>query len=188
MMMMKTIALVAFAALAAAAPQRNQRNRFINQFDEFGNQIYDEFGNLIQQRVQFVTDSRINRDFIPIIAETRSEPENGNYAFSFQADNGILRSESGTPGANGATNQEGEWTVTHPNGETHTMRFQADEFGARFDGSALPVGPEMPAHALEQLRRAEEERAAGITHDGQWDPIRYGGGQVNLRDDFRFIN
>merc|ERR1711915_285194 len=132
--MMKTIAVLALtAAIASAAPQRNQRNRFINQFDEFGNQIYDEFGNLIQQRgitTTFVNDNnrgfvRDNfdnrRDFIPIIAETRSEPENGNYAFSFQSDNGILRSESGTPGSNGATNQEGEWTVTHPNGQTYTM-------------------------------------------------------------------
>merc|ERR1712168_24451 len=106
---MKTIALLALVAAAAAAPQNR---RFLNQFDEFGNQIYDEFGNPIQRTVQTF---RAVRPFIPIIAESRSEPEGGNYAFSFQADD-ILRSESGIAGANGDTNQQGSWTVTYPIG------------------------------------------------------------------------
>merc|ERR1719385_698887 len=107
---MKTIALLAFVAAASAAPQNR---RFLNQFDEFGNPI---------QRVQ--TFREVVRPFIPIIAESRSEPEGGNYAFSFQTDNGILRSEEGTPGFNGATNQRGSWTVTHPNGDTYEVRFE----------------------------------------------------------------
>jgi len=38
----------------------------------------------------------------------------------------------------------------------------------------LPIGPEIPQHALEQILFAEEERKNGIIHDGQWDPATYG--------------
>merc|ERR1712002_100673 len=140
---MKSVILLALVAMSAAAPQRLHRSR-----DEFGNSI----------------------EYIPIIAETRSEPEGGSYAFTFESADGTIRSESGAPGANGATEQEGEWTLTFPDGQAGTIRFIADAGGARFESpSLLPIAPEMPEHALEQIRLAEEERARGVVHDGQWD-------------------
>jgi len=123
---------------------------------------------------QFGND-QFERDFIRIISDTRSAPVDGNYRFDFETDNGIVRSESGSPIANGATAQEGSWRVTYPDGSTGEFRFVADEFGAQVESDRLPIGPEIPAHALEQIARSEQERRDGITHDGFWDPIRYGG-------------
>lgn len=54
------------------------------------------------------------------------------------------------------------------------MNYIADEFGFRVESPNLPTPPPPPAHALEQIAHAERERAAGIVHDGQYDPIRYG--------------
>merc|ERR1711962_409581 len=114
---MKSVILLALVAMSAAAPQRINRSR-----DEFGNSI----------------------EYIPIIAETRSEPDGGSYAFTFESADG-------------------------------TIRFIADAGGARFESpSLLPIAPEMPEHALEQIRFAEEERARGVVHDGQWDASLWG--------------
>jgi len=144
---MKSVILFALVAMSAAAPQRLHSSR-----DEFGNSI----------------------EYIPIVAETRSEPEAGAYAFTYESADGTLRSESGSPGSNGATEQEGEWTITFPDGQVGTVRFFADAGGARFESPLLPIAPEMPQHALEQIRFAEEERARGIVHDGQWDESQWG--------------
>ena len=65
------------------------------------------------------------------------------------------------------------FSFTMPDGNVVEFRFVADEFGYRVESPLLPVGPEMPAHALEQIRHAEEERAQGISHGGEWDPERY---------------
>jgi len=151
---MKSVMFLALVAMAAARPQ-------VPTFREGSFRSQDEFGNSIE--------------YIPIIAETRSEPEGGSYAFTFESADGTLRSESGSPGANGATNQEGSWTITFPDGQTGTVSFVANELGSQFESpSLLPVGPEIPEHALEQIRFAEEERAQGIIHDGQWDESLWG--------------
>jgi len=144
---MKSAILLALVAMSAAAPQSLHRSR-----DEHGNSI----------------------EYIPIIAETRSEPEGGSYAFTFESADGTIRSESGSPGANGATEQEGEWTITFPDGQVGTVQFFADASGARFDSPLIPIAPEIPQHALEQIRFAEEERARGVVHDGQWDESLWG--------------
>ena len=72
---------IIFLAIAAMASARPQS--------------FDEFGQV--------------REFIPIIAESRSEPVDGSYAFDFESANGIVRSETGSPGINGGTFQQGSW-------------------------------------------------------------------------------
>ena len=44
---------------------------------------------------------------------------------------------------------------TAPNGEVVTVTYVADEFGYRAEGTGVP---QWPAHALEQVRRAQEAR------------------------------
>ena len=50
--------------------------------------------------------------------------------------------------------------ITYPDGSTGRFDFRADENGFYVESPRLPVGPEIPAHALEQIRKGEEERAA----------------------------
>ncbi|KAG7176955.1 Cuticle protein [Homarus americanus] len=53
----------------------------------------------------------------------------------------------------------------YPDGTQEDLRFTADEFGYQPQSALLPTPHPLPAHALEQLRIAEEQRAAGITFD-----------------------
>ncbi|KAF2360211.1 Insect cuticle protein [Trinorchestia longiramus] len=119
-----------------------------------------------------------NFRIVPILRDDRNGPVNGVYDFNFETGDGIRRNEQGAPtGPNGAVVQQGGWTMTFPDGTTGQFSFIADEFGYRVESPLLPTPPPMPAHALEQIQRAERERAQGIVHDGQYDPSRYGGGQ-----------
>jgi len=122
---------------------------------------------------QFGND-QFERDFIRIISDTRSAPVDGNYRFDFETDNGIVRSESGSNGLNGGSAQQGSWRVVYPDGSAGEFSFVADDQGARFESPLLPIGPEIPQHALEQIAFAEEERRQGIFHDGSWDEATYG--------------
>ena len=49
-------------------------------------------------------------------------------------------------------------SVIYPDGSTGEFSFVADDQGARFESPLLPIGPEIPQHALEQILFAEEER------------------------------
>ncbi|KAG7176956.1 Cuticle protein [Homarus americanus] len=53
----------------------------------------------------------------------------------------------------------------YPDGTQEDLRFTADEFGYQPQSALLPTPHPLPAHALEQLRIAEEQRATGITFD-----------------------
>lgn len=117
---------------------------------------------------------------VPILRDDRNGPVDGVYDFNFETGDGVSRNEQGAPtGPNGAVVQQGGWTFTFPDGSQGQFNFIADEFGYRVESPLLPTPPPMPAHALEQIARSERERAAGIFHDGQYDPSRYGGGQAS---------
>jgi len=151
---MLKVLLVALVAATSAAPavQRPPQGVYRSR-DEHGNSI----------------------EYIPIVAETRSEPEDGVYSFTYESADGTLRSESGSPGLNGGTRMEGTWTLVFPDGQRGTISYVAGQDGAIFESpSLLPLAPEMPAHAVEQVKFAAEERAAGIIHDGQWDASKWG--------------
>ena len=57
---------------------------------------------------------------------------------------------------------------TFPDGTPGQFSFVADESGYRVESPLLPTPPPLPAHAIEQIAKAERERAAGIVHDGQY--------------------
>ena len=57
------------------------------------------------------------------------------------------------------------FSYTAPSGELVEVRYTADENGFRAESPYIPTPHPMPAHALEQIRIAEEQRARGITWD-----------------------
>jgi len=150
---MLKVLLFTLVAASSAAPVPESLPEVYRSRDEHGNSI----------------------EYIPIVAETRSEPEDGVYSFTYESADGTLRSESGSPGVNGGTIMEGSWTLVFPDGQRGTISYVAGHNGAVFESpSLLPLAPEMPAHAVEQVKFAAEERAAGIIHDGQWDASKWG--------------
>lgn len=54
---------------------------------------------------------------------------------------------------------------TFPDGTPGQVTYIADENGYRAQSDLIPVAPE---HALAQVDKAEQERAAGVLHDGQY--------------------
>ncbi|MPC15104.1 Cuticle protein AM1199 [Portunus trituberculatus] len=50
-----------------------------------------------------------------------------------------------------------------PEGILEEVRFIADELGVRAESPLLPTPPPAPAHAVEQMRLAEEQRALEFT-------------------------
>ncbi|KAG7158126.1 Cuticle protein [Homarus americanus] len=52
-----------------------------------------------------------------------------------------------------------------PDGTVAEVRYVADENGYVADSPLIPTPPPLPAHAIEQIRIAEEQRAQGIVWD-----------------------
>ncbi|XP_042241695.1 cuticle protein AM1159-like [Homarus americanus] len=105
------------------------------------------------------------RPVVEIIKDERSDSGDGNFNYAFEADNGISMSVSGTPGAEGQSNMQGVYSFILPDGTIAEIRFIANENGFQPESPLLPTPHPLPAHAIEQIRFAEEQRAAGITFE-----------------------
>ncbi|XP_053631853.1 cuticle protein AM1199-like [Cherax quadricarinatus] len=132
---MQSVVLACLAAVAAAAPQ-------------FGSQL----------------DRKDYRP-IAIIKDNRQDYGDGNFNYDFETENGIVVSAVGTPGSKGQSNIQGSYSFTLPDGTFAEVRYVADELGYRAESPLIPTPHPLPAHALEQIRIAEEQRRQGITWD-----------------------
>ncbi|XP_037774736.1 cuticle protein AMP4-like [Penaeus monodon] len=98
---------------------------------------------------------------VAILLDERVSPENGAYSFQFQAENGIVQSETGTPGSQGQTNVQGVFSFPLEDGSIAEVRYQADENGFQAQSPLLPVAPEfphpIPQFVLDQIAFAEEQ-------------------------------
>ncbi|KAF2360214.1 Insect cuticle protein [Trinorchestia longiramus] len=113
---------------------------------------------------------------VEILRDDRNGPIDGVYDFAFETADGVSRNEQGAPtGPNGAVVQQGAWSFTFPDGTPGQFNFIADEGGYRVESPLLPTPPPLPQHAIEQIEKAERERAQGIVHDGQYDASQFGG-------------
>ncbi|XP_050711926.1 cuticle protein AM1159-like [Eriocheir sinensis] len=107
--------------------------------------------------------------FIPILVDERDGPHaDGTYSFNFETGNGITRHEQGYPqGPEGAVVSQGGWSFTFPDGTPAVFSFVADENGYRVESPLLPTPPPLPAHAIAQIEFARQQRAQGVSYDGQ---------------------
>ena len=103
-----------------------------------------------------------NTRFIPIVSYNRNGPLNGVYDFDYESADGTRRQEQGAPnGPKGAVTSQGGWSFTFPDGSPGKFSFVADEGGYRVESPLLPTPPPMPAHALQQIAFARQQRAGG---------------------------
>ncbi|XP_042887679.1 cuticle protein AM1159-like [Penaeus japonicus] len=98
---------------------------------------------------------------VAILLDERVPPENGAYSFQFQAENGIVQSETGAPGSQGQSNVQGVFSFPLEDGSVAEVRYQADENGFQAQSPLLPVAPEfphpIPQFVLDQIAFAEEQ-------------------------------
>ncbi|KAK8377816.1 hypothetical protein O3P69_014043 [Scylla paramamosain] len=107
----------------------------------------------------------IDRPVVLVLRDDRQDNGDGNFNFAFEADNGIVEERSGTPGVVGQANMQGSFRFPLPDGSFAEVRYVADEGGFRPESPLLPTPHPLPAHAIEQIRIAEEQRARGITFE-----------------------
>ncbi|XP_068223239.1 uncharacterized protein [Palaemon carinicauda] len=102
---------------------------------------------------------------VAILRDERVDQGDGNFNYAFEADNGISMQVSGTPGSEGQVNMEGVYILPLADGGFAEIRFIANENGFQPSGDILPTPHPLPAHAIEQIRFAEEQRALGVTFE-----------------------
>ncbi|XP_053632043.1 cuticle protein AMP2 [Cherax quadricarinatus] len=135
---MKFVVLACLAAVAAAAPQ--------------------QFSRPIDQ-------GRPEYKHIEILRDEREDRGDGNFRYEFETENGIHVNAVGTPGSQGQSNIEGFFRFPLDDGTIGEVQYVADELGYRPQSNLIPTGPPLPAHAIEQIRLAEELRRQGV----EWD-------------------
>ncbi|CAL4233332.1 unnamed protein product, partial [Meganyctiphanes norvegica] len=118
---------------------------------------------------QFNT-SPIIREPIAILSQV-SAMDGPSFRHSYESQDGTAVEAVGSAGINGGSNIEGSYRFTAPSGELIEVRYIANENGALYSSpilpqQVLPIHP-VPEHALEQIRFAEQQRAAGVQWDNQ---------------------
>ncbi|XP_071552002.1 cuticle protein AM1199-like [Panulirus ornatus] len=98
-----------------------------------------------------------------VLRDDRVDEGNGNFQYEFETENGIQQSAVGRPGSAGQSNIQGSYRFTLPDGTLAEVRFIADENGFRAESPLIPTPHPLPAHAIEQVRFAESERARAGT-------------------------
>lgn len=108
---------------------------------------------------------------VPILVDHRNMPdENGNFDFRYETGDGIYHQAQGNPVGDKSYYVQGSYSYTSPEGQLVEVRYTADENGYRAEGDHLPTPPPIPAHALAQIRAAEQafsrQRGSGNTGFG----------------------
>ncbi|XP_063587663.1 cuticle protein AMP1A-like [Penaeus indicus] len=107
--------------------------------------------------------ARDDSDEVAILRDDRVIEDDGRYNFDMETANGIVMSESGSPGEDGAINSAGSFSYTAPDGTDIHLKYIADENGFQPQGDHLPVAPEfphpIPDFVLRQIEFAKEEDA-----------------------------
>ncbi|XP_066941709.1 cuticle protein AM1159-like [Macrobrachium rosenbergii] len=104
---------------------------------------------------------------VNIIRQESTDNGDGNFRYSFAADNGIETEVVGTPGAEGQSNMQGYYVIALDNGAFARVEFVANEAGFQPRSDILPTDHPLPEHVHELLRIADEQRAQGIRFDEQ---------------------
>ncbi|XP_071551780.1 cuticle protein AM1199-like [Panulirus ornatus] len=129
---MKLVILACLAAVAVAAPQ---------QYHNYDGPDYRH---------------------IAILRDEREDRGDGNFRYEFETENGIHVNAVGTPGSKGQSNIQGFYRFPLDDGSIAEVVYVADEGGYRAESPLIPTPHPLPAHAIEQIRIAEEQRRQGI--------------------------
>ncbi|XP_068206658.1 cuticle protein AMP1A-like isoform X2 [Palaemon carinicauda] len=102
---------------------------------------------------------------VAILRDDRTHDEFGRFSVDFEAENGIVFSQSGSPdGPEGAVVKAGQYSYTAPDGTLVEVKYVADENGFQPQSDLLPVAPEfphpIPQFVLDQIAFAAAEDAA----------------------------
>ncbi|XP_037780439.1 cuticle protein AMP1A-like [Penaeus monodon] len=118
---------------------------------------------------------------VAILRDERVIEDDGRYNFDMEAANGIVVSESGSPGLEGAIVSAGSYSYTAPDGTPVVVKYVADENGFQPQSDLLPVAPAfphpIPQFVLDQIAFAAEEdaaRARGELRGANQPSSRYG--------------
>ncbi|XP_050720519.1 cuticle protein AM1199-like isoform X2 [Eriocheir sinensis] len=144
---MKLVLLLCLAAAASAAPQ----------FGFFQNTRFPT-----RPRTA-ITPRPLTYRPIAILRDERENYGDGNFRYDFETENGIRMNAVGTPGSRGQSNIQGSYSYPLPEGGFAEVRYVADENGFRAESPLIPTPHPLPAHAIEQIRFAEEQRRRGFT-------------------------
>ncbi|XP_027208926.2 cuticle protein AMP1A-like [Penaeus vannamei] len=102
-------------------------------------------------------------EVVAILRDDRVIEDDGRYNFDMETANGIVMSESGSHGLEGAIVSAGSYSYTAPDGTPVVVKYVADENGFQPQSDLLPVAPEfphpIPDFVLEQIAFAAEEDA-----------------------------
>ncbi|XP_076056244.1 cuticle protein AM1274-like isoform X2 [Oratosquilla oratoria] len=139
-------------------------------------------------RQQFVSEPRFRQTpFVEILRAESAGPEpDGSYAFRFEDSAGSRREEVAQATGPNTFAVEGSYSYTNEDGSVVEVRYRADENGYQPESPYLPVAPPMPAHALEQIRIAEEQKRQGIVFDERGFVVgqQRGQGSFNQQQNF----
>ncbi|KAK3858353.1 hypothetical protein Pcinc_035455 [Petrolisthes cinctipes] len=112
---------------------------------------------------QFVSEFTQPQDRpLAIVKDERQNTGDGNFNYDFETENGIVVNVVGNLGPQGQ-NMQGGFRFPLPDGTLAEVRYVANENGFQPESSLLPTPHPLPAHAVEQIRVAEEQRRLGIT-------------------------
>ncbi|XP_042242600.1 cuticle protein AM1199-like [Homarus americanus] len=98
---------------------------------------------------------------IGIVSDTREDHGDGRFRYHFITEHGINAHATGTPGSRGQSNIQGGFSFPFPEGGTGEVNYEADELGYRPQSPLIPTPHPLPAHAIEQIRFAEDQRRRG---------------------------
>ncbi|XP_066943602.1 cuticle protein AMP1A-like [Macrobrachium rosenbergii] len=110
---------------------------------------------------------------LPLVAtlrDARTQDEFGSFSVDFEADNGIVFSQSGSPsGPEDSVVKSGVYSYTAPDGTFVEVKYVADENGYQPESDLLPLAPEfphpIPQFVLDQIAKAAEEDAAAAERE-----------------------
>nr|QGT33358.1 cuticular protein 5 [Microplitis mediator] len=131
-----------------------------------------------QPQYQPQNQFRPSGPIIPIRSQSQDSSPDGSYQFSYETDNGISVSETGSPkGVATPDGQaevvQGRYSYVAPDGTPITVEYYADETGFHATGAHIPTPPPIP----EAIQRAIASLPP--SNEGQYQEEQYNNRQYN---------
>ncbi|CAL7948818.1 unnamed protein product [Xylocopa violacea] len=92
-----------------------------------------------------------------IVKQSQDISPDGSYSYSYETENGIYHSETGSPVVTDARSApavvtQGQYQYTAPDGTPISVRYVADQNGFQPEGEHIPSVPPLIQRALEYIR------------------------------------